>query len=190
MLKYEAGFSVLKFDGKSRNCSKGLYFEDVKSLLSAGMNPCDYAYTSEVINKLKRLLSEEICEFEWGGGERTWFLSEPELTLVTDNFGWHENVEVPTSQILELMELRKHLMDNWSKDEVTSLIRDSFEKIIKDKSKYIDDEEASRYKIFHSESGFIVLMVLLEEDFEVTPIEYCRQLKFNDNFFPPENLLT
>ena len=86
MLKYEAGFSVLKFDGKSRNCSKGLYFEDVKSLLSAGMNPCDYAYTSEVINKLKRLLSEEICEFEWGGGERTWFLSEPELTLVTDNF--------------------------------------------------------------------------------------------------------
>lgn len=186
MLQYKAGFSVLKFDGTSRSCGKGLYFEEVKSLIASGINPCDYSYTSEVICELRRLLSEEIYEYEWGGGERTCFISDPELTMVTDNFSWQENFDLPTSDILELMHVRKRLMDDWSKDEITNLIKDSFEKVREDKSKYIDDGDGIRYKVLDAESGLIVLMILLGDDFILTPQEYCDQLIFNPRFFPPQ----
>lgn len=189
MLKYETGFSVHKFDGKSRRSGKGLYFEELHYLIPTGINPCGYTHTSEIIVELEKLISGETSEYEWGGGERTWFISERNITLATDNFAKYGNIELPTVEILELMKVRKQLMEDWSRDDVSSLVKHSFEKVKDNRLKYIDNEKDFLFKVCDDETGLIVLMVLLEDDFNITSEAFCSQLKFDDRFFPLQKYL-
>ena len=137
MLRYEVGFSVLKFDGKSRTCKNAIFFDDFNSLIAWGINPCDYEYLSDIISKINKLISKEIHEYEWGGGERTWFLSKSDTTTVIDNFAWQDNIVVPTSEILEIILGRKQIMDKWKEDDVRDILSISFDKIKQKPISYI-----------------------------------------------------
>lgn len=185
MLNSGIGFSVLKLNGNSRRVSQGVYFCGLNSLIGGGINPCDYLYTSYVLENLEKLLVGQICEYEWGGGERTWFISEPKNTTVIDNFSWQENIEISTLEILSLMKVRQQLMEDWSRKDITNLIKYSFDKVKKNKSNYLEDKEACRYKVYDEDSALWVMMVLVEADFDLSAEEFCNQLKYNDRFFTP-----
>ena len=186
LINVEPGFFITKFDGKNRNLYP-IHFDrenQFDSLLTSGTNPCDYLYTTEIINQLKKLIDADLFEYEWGGGERTWFFSEPELTIATDNFGRNGDVKIPTPSILDIMEMHKRLMDEWPKQDILNLVGQAFEMVKSSRSYFIEDEESSRYRVHDGESGLIILLVLLEQDFSMAHQEFCDQIKFKDQFFP------
>jgi len=186
---FEQGFFITNNKGSYRRIAPGLYFNDMKSLLSYGMNPCDYEYTLEVISNLEKLRSGELLEYEWGGGERTWFISEQELTTAKDNFEKLKNIELPTVSVLEMMRIRRNLMEKWSKEDILELVSTSFRKIKNDKCRYVEDKEGCRYKVVGGEDDdLIVRLILLEEDFGLDDKQYLNQIRFNDVFFPPVHL--
>jgi hypothetical protein len=183
MNEYDKGYSILKFDGSSRAVSPLLLVGDDSYLLSVGINPCDYTYTHEVIDNLEKLVAGEIHEYEWGGGERTWFVSGAESTKAIDNFERYEDIELLTKLILEMMIARKEMMEQLTENEILNLIKQSFEEIKIDPKSYLYEPEACLYKINDDRTGLFVLMVLLEEDFKLTADMYCEELKFNKRFF-------
>lgn len=179
MLEYEIGFAVNKFDGMSRTCRSGLFFKDTKSLWASGINPCSYDYTLTVLEQLENVTLGKILDFEWGGGERTWFISKKEVTLATDNFAWVEAQELPTSEVVHMLQVRKQLIEMWPKEAVFALLSTSFERIKNDPNSFLENEQGLLYSYRAIDSGMVVKLVLQREDFELTTNEYLSQLSFN-----------
>ncbi len=178
MLEYEVGFSVNRFDGKNRGCGSGLYFKDTKSLWASGINPCSYNYTLAILEQLENVILGKILEFEWGGGERTWFISKKEVTLATDNFAWVEAQELPTLEVVHMLQARKQLIEMWPREAVFALVGTSFEMIKNDTNSFLENEEGLLYSYGASDSGIVVKLVLQKEDFELATSEYLNQLSF------------
>lgn len=178
MIEFEAGLSVNRFDGKSRICRSGLFFKDTRLLWASGINPCSYDYTLAILEQLENVTLGKILEFEWGGGERTWFISKKETTLATDNFAWVEAQELPTSEVVHMLQVRKQLIEMWPKEAVIALLSTSFERIKNDPNTFLENEEGLLYRYRASDSGMVVKLVLQQEDFELATNEYLSQLSF------------
>ena len=178
MIEYEIGFAVNKFDGISRTCRSGLFFKDTKLLWASGINPCSYDYTLAILEQLENVTLGKILEFEWGGGERTWFISKKEVTLATDNFAWVEAQELPTSEVVHMLQERKQLIEMWPKEAVFALLSTSFERIKNDPNSFWENEQGLLYRYKVIDCGIVVKLVLQQEDFELATSEYLNQLSF------------
>lgn len=42
----------------------------------------------------------------------------------------------------------------------------------------INNQQDFSYKVHDKNSGIVIFMILLEEDFNLTPFEFCEQIKF------------
>lgn len=183
MAKFEVGIGVQRFDGKSRVCGNGIYFDEAISLWAAGINPCSYEYTLEILSSLERVLSGEIIEYEWGGGERTWLVSTKELTIATDNFAWQKEDVKTTVEIIEMLEKRKYLMEKLTKENIFQLLKISFEVIKKEPLSFRNNKNNYLYTYFDMLSKLKVSMILLETDLKIETQDFLDQIVFNNSFF-------
>ena len=176
MIDYEIGFAVNRFDGKCRVCKSALFFNAGHSLLASGINPCSYEYVLEIISNLEKIISGEMLEFEWGGGERTWFVSSKESTMALDNFGWSNSIELQTSTMIKILESKKNLSENWVKGDILLLLGKAFDLICQDFNRFIEDKDGCLYKFKEEDTNLVVKLILLEEDLTIKQETYLEQV--------------
>jgi hypothetical protein len=183
-MKYIKGFSVLKFDGISRIVQPYVRTIPEIDLISAGINPCDYNYLIEVIEELRDLIGKKSGESIWGGGERTLFYSYPNISTVTDNFGWSDEFQIPTSLLLELILAKKELAESFNFNSIKEIITNAFIQIKQNPTNYLADNYHSLYTITNYDLEVDISLILLKEDFEITESVFFNSLEFNLRHFP------
>lgn len=183
-MKYTKGFSVLKFDGNSRIAQPYVHTIPEIDLISAGINSCDYNYLIEVIEELKDLISKKSGEFIWGGGERTLFYSYPNITTVTDDFGWSDEFQIPTSLLLELILAKKELAESFNFNFIKEIITNAFIQIKQNPNNFLAVNNFNLYIITNYDLEVDILLILIKEDFEITESCFFNSLKFNLRHFP------
>ncbi|MBP7821615.1 MAG: hypothetical protein KA010_01750 [Saprospiraceae bacterium] len=187
-MEFKKGYSVLKFDGKSRSVSPFIKTDKETDLIDIGINPCDYAYCNLIINELNSLNSNKNFEYEWGGGERVCFTSTSVNTLVIDNFGWSKGIEVPTNELLELVINKNMISENSNIEKIKDLITLAFIEIKLEPQKFHIDNNFNYYTIRNWFNGLDVTITLEECDFNVEECAFRNSLFFSMKYFPQGNL--
>jgi hypothetical protein len=182
MINFDKCFFVSKKEGLTRKCGILLCFNSKFQILT-DLNNCDYSYSKIVIDGIGQVLSNQTNEYEWGGGERAWFSVQKEITIIRDNFGWIQDIELPTITIFQIMKSRMHLMEDFKKNYILEIISSSFKTIKRDSSIYAQDEIGSMFKVRYDEKNISVVLFFQESDFALTTQEYLNEIQFNNKFF-------